>query len=355
MAIRSIASLSLTFGLVSIPVKVYLATESSVAIKFRLMAAGGARLRQQYVADAPAVRFDLGIPDEPERDAAPQLESIPPERDAVVSAFPPSSARSFSAAAESEPRDEPRVIERAEMVKGYEFEPGKFVLFTADELKSLEAESRHTIDIVSFIPERSVDPIYFDKAYFLAPDRRGAKPYSLLRRAMQETGRCALAKWAWRSKEYVVQIRPAEGGMVLQQLLYADEVRSIDALGIELAAVGDTELRLATQLIGQIELASYDPRAFVDEEKQRILEAVKRKIAGRQIVSHAPAQPTTGAQVLDLVAALRASLKTPAGGDRVKRRGVAADVTDLPAPKERKPARRAPASAGAKSSKVRKG
>src|SRR4051812_3940728 len=119
MAIRSIASLSLTFGLVSIPVKVCLATESSAAIKFKLMAAGGGRLRQQYVADAPPVRFDSGTPDEPERDAPPELERTPPERDDVVSPLRASTSRPFAAAADSEPRDEPQVIERAEMVKGY--------------------------------------------------------------------------------------------------------------------------------------------------------------------------------------------------------------------------------------------
>ena len=105
------------------------------------------------------------------------------------------------------------------MAKGYEFEKGKFVLFTADELKALEERSRQTIDIVAFIPEHAVDPIYYQKAYFLAPDKRGAKAYNLLLRAMLDTRRSALARWAFRSKEYVVQIRATEGGMVLQQLL----------------------------------------------------------------------------------------------------------------------------------------
>lgn len=177
------------------------------------------------------------------------------------------------------------------MVKGYEFEKGKFVLFTADELKALEEGARRTIDIVAFIPEHAVDPIYYDKAYFLAPDKRGAKPYSLLHRAMRDTGRCALAKWAFRSKEYVVQIRPAEGGMVLQQLLYADEVRSLADLDIEQVDVGDAELKLAKQLIEQIPVDAYDRAEFVDEEKKRILAAVEEKIAGKQIVAPG-ARPT---------------------------------------------------------------
>jgi len=208
MAIRSIASLSLTFGLVSIPVKVYLATESSAAIKFKLMAASGARVRQLYVAaDPPTTPTEWRPLDDD--DTADELPHGP-ERSAMPSPLRSGSSRSFAVEDELESEDDRHVLERAQMVKGYEFEKGQFVLFTANELKALEAESRHTIDIVSFIPEQSVDPIYFDKAYYLAPDKRGGKPYSLLRRAMQQTRRCALAKWAWRSMEYVVQIRPVE-------------------------------------------------------------------------------------------------------------------------------------------------
>jgi len=347
MAIRTIASLSLTFGLVSIPVKVYLATESSAAIKFKLMAASGARVRQQFVADVPAAQVRGRSTDEDE--AALALPRAP-QRGDVILPFHSDYGRPVGRAEKPEPQDPPQVIERAEMVKGYEFEKGRFVLFTADELKALEAESRQTIDIVSFIPEQSVDPIYFDKAYYLAPDKHGGKPYSLLRRAMQETHRCALARWAWRSKEYVVQIRPEERGMVLQQLLYADEVRSIDALGIELSAVGNTELRLAMQLIDQVAQPSYDPDAFVDEEKRRILAAVERKIAGKQIVTHGRVDTRAGADVVDLAAALRASLAKPG-----RRRG-GADLLDARSSvPERKPARRAPGHSAAKVPKVRKG
>jgi DNA end-binding protein Ku len=141
--------------------------------------------------------------------------------------------------------------------------------------------------------------------------------------------------------------------MVLQQLLYADEVRSLDALGIELAAVGDTELKLAKQLIDQIAATSYDPHAFVDEEKQRILAAVERKVAGQQVVSHGHVDTSTSAQVVDLVAALRASLVASPNGNRAKRKPVDS-LAAVPPLRERKPARRAPQPAGAKSSKARK-
>jgi DNA end-binding protein Ku len=230
------------------------------------------------------------------------------------------------------------------MVKGYEFEKGKFVLFTADELKALEEGSRQTIDIVAFIPEHGVDPIYYDKAYFLAPDKRGAKPYNLLLRAMRDTGRCALAKWAFRSKEYVVQIRPAEGGMVLQQLLYAEEVRSLADLDIEQVDVGDAELKLAKQLIEQISVDTYDPTEFVDEEKKRILAAVEEKIAGKQIVAPEHVETSSGAQVLDLVAALRASLqKAPSPAPIESPKGAKQAIG------ERKPVKRAPTKAAGES------
>jgi DNA end-binding protein Ku len=338
MATRSIATLSLSFGLVSIPVKLYSATESASAIRFKLMSAGGARIRQQYVTDDPAPGPGPVADETEEAEAEPEPAAAKSRAAASrVLAFP-TSHREAVGAPEPSLAPAPAVIERAEMVKGYEFEKGKFVLFTADELKALEDASRQTIDIVAFIPDRSVDPIYFDKAYFLAPDKRGAKPYSLLLRAMQDSGRCALAKWAFRSKEYVVQIRAAEGGMVLQQLLYAEEVRSLADLDIDLVPVGDTELKLARQLIEQISVDTYDPTQFVDEEKKRILAAVEKKIEGKQIVAPEQHHAPVHTQVVDLVAALRASLKASAPL-------VAAKQSRAPSSKlstgERKPAKRA--------------
>ena len=340
MAARALASLSLSFGLVSIPIKLYSATESQAAVRFKLMARDGSRLRQQYVNDRDTAD------NEPAGDPGSRIEENAP----VTNRPPASQGRSVAAperirlladngggdglqalAATYAP-----IVERSEMVKGYEFEKGKFVLFTAAELKALQAGARQTIDIVAFIPEHAVDPIYYDKAYFLAPDKRGGKTYSLLLAAMEKSGRSALAKWAWRSKEYVVQIRAAEGGLVLQQLLYADEVRSLADLDIDLAEVSEAELKLALQLIEQISADSYDPSQFVDEEKQRILAAVDRKIAGRKFVAPTPAEEPRG-QVIDLMEVLRASLRTAKKP---------AETASLPAlrgenPGPRKPARRA--------------
>jgi DNA end-binding protein Ku len=256
MAARSIASLSLSFGLVSIPVKLYSATESSASVRFNMLDKDGARLKQQYVSE----------------------------------------------------KDQ-HVVERAEMVKGYEFEKDRFVIFQPEELKALQESPSHTIDIVAFIPDKAIDPIFYDKAYYLAPDKRGGKPYNLLMQAMRESGRVALAKWAWKAKQYVVQVRPAEEGLVLQQLLYADEVRSMKELDIEKVTVSPAELKLAMQLIEQISEDTYDPTMFEDEEKKRILAAIDEKISGKQIVANEPHEPASGgAQVIDLVEALRASL-----------------------------------------------
>src|SRR6478672_11361434 len=218
MAARSIASLSLSFGLVSIPVKLYSATESSASVRFNMLDKDGSRLKQQYVSE----------------------------------------------------KDQ-HVVERAEMVKGYEFEKDRFVIFQPEELKALQESPSHTIDIVAFIPDKAIDPIFYDKAYYLAPDKRGGKPYNLLIQAMRESGRVALAKWAWKAKQYVVQVRPAEDGLVLQQLLYADEVRSMKELDIEKVTVSPAELKLAMQLIEQISEDTYDPTMFEDEEKKRRL------------------------------------------------------------------------------------
>ena len=290
MAARSIASLSLSFGLVSIPVKLYSATESSAAVRFNMLAKDGSRLKQQYVSE----------------------------------------------------KDQ-KVVERAEMVKGYEFEKDRFVIFSPDELKAVQESPSHTVDIVAFIPDKAIDPIFYDKAYFLAPDKRGAKPYNLLMEAMRQSGRCALAKWAWKAKQYVVQVRPAEDGLVLQQLLYADEVRSMKELDIEKVTVSAAELKLAMQLIEQISEDTYDPTMFEDEEKKRILAAIDEKIAGKHIVAAEPHEPQAGAQVIDLVEALRASLGAKGAG-KAKAAApakAAAEPAPVEAAKERKGVKRA--------------
>jgi DNA end-binding protein Ku len=263
MAVRSIASLTISFGMVSIPVKLYSATEASRAMSFNLLhKTCGSRLRQQYFC---------------------VKEEVP--------------------------------VGREDMAKGYEFAKDQYVMFTPEELKALEEAGTHTAEITEFVPAKTIDPVYFDKAYYLGPDKGGAKPYALLARALKETGRCALGRWAARGKQYIVMIRPMEGGLaeglVMQQLLYAGEVRSIKDIDIPKTEVRDAELKLAEQLIDQQTSEKFDPNAYTDEVRARVEAAVQRKVEGKEITM--AEAPQEGAQVIDLMEALRASLeKKPA-------------------------------------------
>jgi DNA end-binding protein Ku len=263
MAARSIASLTVSFGLVSIPVKLYSATEASRAISFNLLHKGcGSRLKQQYFC---------------------VKEEVP--------------------------------VAREDMVKGYEFAKDQYVMFTPEELKALEEAGTHSAEITEFLPIESIDPLYFDKAYFLAPDKGGAKPYALLAKALKESGRCALGRWAARGKQYIVMIRPVSGegpdGLVMQQLLYSGEVRSIRDIEIPQTEVKDVELKLAQQLIEQQASETFNPASYTDDVRTRVEAAVQKKVEGQEITM--AEAPEGGAQVIDLMEALRASLeKKPA-------------------------------------------
>src|SRR5262245_47949320 len=255
MAMRSMASVTISFGLVSIPVRLYSATEASAAISFNLLhhPPCGSRLRQQYICIKEEV-----------------------------------------------------IVPREEMVKGYEFQKGEYVTFTPEELKELEETATQTVDITEFVPLAKVDPIYFDRAYFLGPDKGGDKPYKLLARAMTETGRAALARYAARGKMYLVLVRPIEDKLVMQQLHYADEVRDIAEVPVGDAEVREQELKLAKQLVEQIARETFNPDAYEDEVKKRIEEQIQRKVQGQEIAI-SPTEPKP-AQIIDLMQALKASL-----------------------------------------------
>jgi DNA end-binding protein Ku len=271
MAARSIATLTISFGMVSIPVKLYSATEASRAMSFNLLhKACGSRLKQQYFC---------------------VKEEVP--------------------------------VAREDMAKGYEFAKDQYVMFSPEELKALEEAGTHSADITEFVPLKSVDPVYFDKAYYLGPDKGGAKPYALLARALKETGRCAIGRWAARGKQYIVMIRPIDTGLVeglvMQQLLYAAEVRSMNDVDIAKTEVKPAELKLAQQLIEQQSSEKFDPAAYTDEVRGRIEAAIQKKVEGQEITM-AEAAPEQGAQVIDLMEALRASLeKKPAAKPAAKK------------------------------------
>jgi DNA end-binding protein Ku len=277
MAARSIASLTVSFGLVSIPVKLFSATESSKAISFNMLhKTCGSRLRQQYFCIK---------------------EEVP--------------------------------VAREDMVKGYEFAKDQYVTFTPEELKAMEEAGTQIAEITEFVPIESIDPVYFDRAYYLAPDKGGAKPFALLASALRESKRCALGRWAARGKQYIVMIRPVEEGLIMQQLLYAGEVRSIKEIEIPKTEVKPAELKLAKQLIDAQASDTFDPSVYTDEVATRIEAAIGKKVEGQEITL--TEAPQGGAQVIDLMEALRASLeRKPA-----KARGA------QPQPEERKPPKRA--------------
>jgi DNA end-binding protein Ku len=288
MAPRSIASLTVSFGLVSIPVKLFSATEASHTISFNLLhKACGSRLKQQYLCAKEEV-----------------------------------------------------VVPREDMAKGYEFAKDQYVMFSPEELKAMEEAGTHSAEIAEFVPIASIDPVYFDKAYYIAPDKGGAKPYALFTRALRESKRCAIGRWAARGKQYIVMIRPVEDGLVMQQLLYAGEVRSIKEIDIPKGEVKDAELKLAQQLIEQQSSDKFDPGPYVDDVRARSETAVQKKVEGQEITM--AEEPVGGAQVIDLMEALRASLEKKAPA---KASAPQAEARQAPA-EARKPPKRAQESEG---------
>ena len=259
MAPRSIATGTISFGLVSIPVRLYAATQPSAQVSFHLLhEKDGSRLKQQYVCGKDG-----------------------------------------------------EIVPREEMVKGFEFAKDRYVTFTTEELKALEEIATQTIDISEFVPASKVDPVYFDRAYHLGPDKGGAKAYRLLAEALSRSGKAALARYAARGKQYLVLIRPAQGRLVMQQLYYPDEVRPIDEVPVDDAELKDGEVQLALQLIEQTAVDEFHPERYEDGVKKRTLEAIERKVQGQEISVSAPAEPR--GEVIDIMDALRASLEAARG------------------------------------------
>jgi DNA end-binding protein Ku len=257
MAARSIGSLTVSFGLVAIPVKLYTATQSANAISFNLLhKTDGSRLKQQYIC---------------------QKEGV--------------------------------VVERDEMVKGYEFAKDQYVLFSPEEIKALEEVGTHAVEISEFVPIESVDPVYYDKTYYLAPDKGAGKPYALLTEALKQAKRCGVGRWAARGKGYLVILRPIGDVLAMQQLHYAADVRTASEVEIPKPEVKPAELKLAQQLIDAQTAEKFDPDAYKDEVRGRIEAAIKKKVdEGQEITMVEPAPPGEG-KVIDLMEALRASLE----------------------------------------------
>jgi DNA end-binding protein Ku len=253
---RSIASLTISFGLVAIPVKLYSATVSSERLSFNLLRqSDGSRVKQQYIAV-----------------------------------------------------NDGKLVERSEMVKGYEFAKDQYVMFSAEELKALEDATTHAIDIGQFVPLESVDPVYFDGTYYLAPDKGGAKPYNLLASALRKTHQAAVGRWISRGKEHIIVIRAMESGLAMHQLHFKAEVRDLKDLGVESAPISEPELKLAQQLIDHLAQKRFDPNEFSDEHKSRVEAAIQKKVEGKEIAIAEGPVAAKGGNVIDLMEALRASI-----------------------------------------------
>jgi len=259
MAARPIASATISFGLVSIPIQLYSASETSQKVRFNFLAPDGSRVKQQYVDPKTGEK-----------------------------------------------------IERKELIKGYQFAKNQYVTFTTEELKALEAEATQSVDIVEFVPIDQVGRAYIGKTYYLGPDKGGAKAYKLLGAAMQQTGWAALAKYAARGKQYLVLVRPVGEHLVMEQLHYAHEVRDMDQVPAGDGNVEDVELKLAVQLIEQIASENFDPTKYKDEVGARMLAAIEKKVSDGSEIT-APQEEETKTQVIDLMAALKASVSKSEG------------------------------------------
>jgi DNA end-binding protein Ku len=270
MSARAIASATVSFGMVSIPVKVYSSGESAAPIHFNMVHAKcGSRLKQQYVC---------------------------PKEDVIVG--------------------------RDDMARGYEFAKGQYVLFTEQELKALQEKPTQSVEITEFLPTEKVDPIYFDKCYYLGPGKGGDRAFKLLARALAKSGRSALAKYAARGKQYLVLIRPLNDALVMQQLRYADEIRPIAEVPLGDAVVKPAELKLALQIVDQAVAEQFRPEAYEDEVRKRIQEQIDRKVDGQEISLEPEEEPR--AQVIDLMEALKSSLAEKAGDRRPAKRAASA-------------------------------
>jgi DNA end-binding protein Ku len=288
---RAIASGQIAFGLVTIPVKLFSAAESSERISFNMLHQDcGSRVQQQLFC----------------------------------------------------PKDE-RTIDRSEIVKGYEFSRGQYVLFSEDELKAMEEKATQSIEISEFVPRDKIDPIYFSKAYYLAPDRGAERAYTLLSKALEQTGRWALAKYAARGKQYLVALRPLGKGLVMQQLYYPNEIRAMEDLDIGEAIVKDNELKMAVQLAEMGATEEFHPEQYRDEVADRVRELIQKKIEGEEITATLTQEPR--AQVIDLMEALRASLSSGASASARSGRSAKTAVKSEPKRKPAKPAARKAAAA----------
>ena len=233
------------------------------------------------------------------------------------------------------------VVERSSLVKGYEFAKDQYVQFTEDELKALEGEASRMIDIAEFVPLADVDPIYFEKTYYLGPDKGGEKAYRLLADAMKTGGRVAVAKFVMRGKENIVLIRAAQNGLMLHTMYFADEIRDFGEVDKgDDAKLKPGESELAQRLVNELSSDAFKPEKYADDYRGRVLAAAEQKVEGKEVTSLAPQAQRT--QVIDLMEALKQSLGKRGAGGAAAGGGKVAELEKKPAARARTKAEPAP-------------
>jgi DNA end-binding protein Ku len=274
MAARAIGSGTISFGLVAIPVKLYSTVDTTKAVRFNYLSKDGSRLKQQYIRASDS-----------------------------------------------------QIVEREDRVQGYEFAKGQYVTFTEDEIKAMHVESTNAIDIAEFVPLDQVERVYIERVYFLGPDKGAARSYHLLKEALRDTQRAALAKYAVRGKSHLVLVRPfateASSGLIMEQLKHEDELRSFDDVPLEPTEVKPDELELALTIIDQRVNEKFEPERYEDEVRATMMERIQQKIDGQEISM--PPEEAAESKIVDLMEALKASV----------------DGSGKRKPAKRKPAKRA--------------
>jgi DNA end-binding protein Ku len=281
--VRSIWKGAISFGLVTIPVKLYSATETKDVSFHQVRRSDGSRIKYKRVAAVDGEEVPYG-----------------------------------------------------DIAKGYELSSGETVVLTDDDFQDLPLTTSRAIDVLQFVPLEEVDPIYFEKSYYLEPDKAGTKPYVLLRDALEQSGKVAVVKIALRNRESLATLRVRNGVFVLETMLWPDEVRTPDFGFLDDdVEVRPQELAMAGSLIETL-AGDFDPSQYKDEYREALQQVIEAKVEGREVVQPAPEQPTSGT-VVDLMAALRASVAAA----KKERGGGSADGADEDA--ESAPAKKAPA------------
>ena len=266
MALRPLRNATITFGLVNIPVRFYTATKSE-DIHFNLLHEScGTRVQRKWWC--------------------PQHEEM---------------------------------VGSDELIRGYAISKGKYVTFTDEEIDTLETDDNRALDIAEFLDLSQIDPVFFEKAYFLGPAPGGGKTYKLLSQAMKKQNKVALARWVSANREHLVILRPFEDGLVLHTMFYADEVRDFAAVDKEDAPIKDKEIKLAEMLIDELTEKKFDPLQYKDEYRERLMDRIRDKSKGKAIVSEEIKEEESGGEVIDIMEALRRSLE---GGRAPAKRAV---------------------------------